>query len=344
MDTTRRAVVFDVGSSSTRVGLSSDQTPTIFPTLVTKSDGQVRVGGPGETIRVQDMMIANFDHVTKIWEHGYELLKVDPKEHPVFLNKPSYPSPTAQTEKMAQIMFEEFGVPALHLNYPAVMALHGHGSDCGLVVDSGFSETQFYPVYQGHILKWPVTRGLQVAGDYLTSLLLDVLQKKGACTYTTAEQIKEKSFYVSGDPENEKPTPETCVLEDANVTLLEEKFKIPEELYTSRLEYCGIHEYVLKTLYKCDPELRPTLFKNIVLTGGNSQMPGFAPRLEKELIKSLPYYKTLHNERPRITVSAPNVAWIGGTKLASLPTFLDTCMTMADYDEYGPTLVNTKFF
>ena len=37
-------------------------------------------------------------------------------------------------------------------------------------------------------------------------------------------------------------------------------------------------------------------------------------------------------------------AWIGGSILASLTTFRQTCITKQEYEEWGPRIVNTKCF
>lgn len=37
-------------------------------------------------------------------------------------------------------------------------------------------------------------------------------------------------------------------------------------------------------------------------------------------------------------------AWVGGSMLASLPSFRDMLMTAQEYDEYGPALIDRKCF
>ena len=36
----------------------------------------------------------------------------------------------------------------------------------------------------------------------------------------------------------------------------------------------GIHEMVMSSLKDCEIDIRPTLFRNIVVSGGNSMFPG----------------------------------------------------------------------
>eukprot|EP00961_Rhodomonas_salina_P087263 1173717-Rhodomonas_salina.1 len=45
----------------------------------------------------------------------------------------------------------------------------------------------------------------------------------------------------------------------------------------------GIHEQVINAIMKCDPDLIPNLFRNIVVSGGTSLFPGLPERLQKEI-------------------------------------------------------------
>lgn len=44
-----------------------------------------------------------------------------------------------------------------------------------------------------------------------------------------------------------------------------------------------------ESLRACDPDLRQVLMGNVVLTGGGSLFPGFADRLEAELLRNFPH-------------------------------------------------------
>jgi actin-related protein len=48
-------------------------------------------------------------------------------------------------------------------------------------------------------------------------------------------------------------------------------------------ESLGMHQMVYQSISNCDIDLRPLLFNNIVVTGGNTLFPGFNERLNYEL-------------------------------------------------------------
>jgi len=90
---------------------------------------------------------------------------------------------------------------------------------------------------------------------------------------------------------------------------------------------------------KCDVNIRQDLYKNIVLSGGNTTFPGIADRLRKEITSLAPSAMKINIiERPERKSST----WIGGSILASLSTFQDMWISKQDYDEFGPTIVHHK--
>lgn len=60
----------------------------------------------------------------------------------------------------------------------------------------------------------------------------------------------------------------------------------PEILFNpamAGLEYSGLHEFLNSSIKKLDLDLRKNLYKSIVLSGGNTQINGFADRIAKEI-------------------------------------------------------------
>lgn len=58
-------------------------------------------------------------------------------------------NPRSNREKMAEVMFEKFNVPALYVNIQAILSLYSTGRTTGIVMDSGDGVSHVVPVYEG---------------------------------------------------------------------------------------------------------------------------------------------------------------------------------------------------
>ena len=81
-------------------------------------------------------------------------------------------------EKMLEIMFEKYKVPAVFISKNAVLSSFSCGRSTAVVVDSGGGSTCVAPVHEGYVLQKAVVRSA-LSGEKLTDYLLSVMESKG---------------------------------------------------------------------------------------------------------------------------------------------------------------------
>lgn len=228
-------IVLDNGSGTIRAGFAGEDLPKCyFPSFVGRPkhlrvlagalEGDVFIGSKAQELRgllkinypLEHGIVTDWDDMERIWQWVYDgELKTLSEEHPVLLTEAPL-NPRTNRETAAQILFEQFNIPALYTSIQAVLSLYASGRTTGIVLDSGDGVSHAVPVYEGFAMPSSIRR-IDVAGRDVTEYLQTLLRKSGTAFHTSAEKeivrmIKEKTSYVALDPKKEEKDMATAML------------------------------------------------------------------------------------------------------------------------------------
>uniref|UniRef100_A0A0N5AM89 Actin n=1 Tax=Syphacia muris TaxID=451379 RepID=A0A0N5AM89_9BILA len=188
------ALVFDAGSHSFRVGFAGEEYPkgdlpsqVGIQELVDKVDntidqpddtkkirkyyiGSTQLGVPRTNMEIasltKDGMIEDWDIFEQLVDYAYKrVLNAESQYQPVLFTEPAW-NVSPKREKLIELMFEKYNVPAFYLIKNAVLACFANGRTAGLIVDSGASQTSAVPVYDGYCVNRGVVKS-PIGGDLI---------------------------------------------------------------------------------------------------------------------------------------------------------------------------------
>ncbi|XP_004450973.2 actin, gamma-enteric smooth muscle [Dasypus novemcinctus] len=258
-------LVCDYGSGFSKVGYAGMDAPqTVFPTVLGKlrhdrmlvgmEEKDWFIGAEVQSNReklnlqypISRSKITNWEDMEKIWHHAfYQVLRVAPEQHPLLVTEPPLTA-TSSKERVSQVMFETFNVPALYLANQGVLSLYSSGRTSGTAIESGEGATYFVPVIEGCPLHQSILQ-MDVAGQDLTLYLLQLLAESGHSFTTVGDwehvrYLKETCCHVALDYHKEKEEAEAPSYEQRfqlpdgqEVTLGKERFLCPEALFQTEL-------------------------------------------------------------------------------------------------------------
>ncbi|XP_060707630.1 actin-3-like isoform X2 [Hemiscyllium ocellatum] len=206
-------VIIDNGSGLCKSGLVGDSIPTsVIPSIV----GTFKVKGSTRETSHTEMYfgkkalakrgsgclkypiergtVTSWELLEKLWKHVYTSeLHIKSKERPVLITAAPLTS-FINRERMAEIMFECFNVPAMYVAIPATLALYASGRTRGIVLDSGFGLTDAVPIYEGYYLPDAVKR-LKLAGNDITENVRKLLLENELLFTTSIVGLEEPGIH-----------------------------------------------------------------------------------------------------------------------------------------------------
>ncbi|XP_002734802.1 actin-related protein 6-like [Saccoglossus kowalevskii] len=248
---------------------------------------------------------------------------------------------------------------------------------CCLVIDSGYSFTHITPYYNCEKIEKGIKR-INVGGKILTNHLKEIISYRQLHvmdeTYVI-NQVKEDVCFVSNQfykdmnitqlKGKDNTIVKDYVLPDFSqikrgyvkeessgkakqneqiVRMNNERFSVPEILFHPSdigIQEMGIPEAVILAINATPKEMHPHLYRNIVLTGGNSLFPGYRQRVFDEVRSLAPQEYEVNVVLPQNAITYP---WEGGGVISKYEEFQDKyCVTKKQYEESGQNICLETF-
>jgi len=111
-------------------------------------------------------LIQDWDAFENLMDYAYsKCLFTDPKHHPVLFTE-SPMNIKQKREKLVELMFEKYNVPAIIICKNAAAVALSCGRPTGIVVDSGATHTTAIPVYKGYVMSNAIVSS-PMGGDFI---------------------------------------------------------------------------------------------------------------------------------------------------------------------------------
>lgn len=292
-------------------------------------------------------LISNWDDIEAMWHHSfYNELRIAPEETPVIHIENPF-SPKRDREKMTQIMFETFSVPAFYVSQTGPLALNYLDKSNGIVIDCGSEVSHIMPVFNRKLVRNAI-KSIPLGGKDVTNYLMKLAgdYSSSGQNFNYFNQFKENCAYISRNCEKEREIARFSYNLEKDLQLPNgqiircgtERFDCSEILFQPELidvHSKGLIELLVDCLNKCDENIRMQMQENITLIGGSSCLLGFEERLKNDLNSKSIHIKTLIPTDPEFAACAGGRTYISNG-------FLGEWIRKEEYDEWGPSIIHKK--
>jgi len=364
-----QVIVIDNGAYMCKAGFAGDDVPrSVFPPIIGRPKLHALLCSPAQRdfyigdeavtkhgllnlqSPLKEGLETDWEDMEKVWQYAcYNELRIAPEDHPFLISEPPL-TPKQSREKLVQVLFETFSVPALNVSNTAVLAILASGRMTGCVLDCGYAVTYSVPVFDGYALPYATLKsefGGRDLSDYLASLMeLREYHFTTAAEKAIINDIKEKLCFCSCGEEQNSSNDLHHMYElpdSTTITLNTERHQCPEAIFQPSLigkATHGLHSLLFKSIKRCSTETRKDMHTNIILSGGSSMFPGLPERLNREIAGKAHIKRFKVVAPPERTYST----WIGGSILGSLTYYSQKCITKREYEEAGNAVIHSKFF
>ncbi|CAN1746903.1 Actin-related protein 5 [Linum perenne] len=321
----------------------------------------------------ENNVVFQFEIMEYILDFAFDRLGANGSQidHPVLITE-CVCNPVHSRSKMAELLFETYGVPSVAFGVDAAFSYKynqqkGVCNQDGLAICPGFNTTHVIPFIAGEPLYKGCSR-TNIGGYHVTDYLKQLLSLKyphhlARFTWEKVEDLKMEHCYIASNyaseaqlfqaidptfvpkseagasqPASDAPKLRPLTQEDFKIVFGVERFRCPEILFNPNLvgiDQAGVDEMAgvsIRRLPDKDEDLEQKLTSSILMTGGSCLYPGMCERLEAGIRMIRPCGAPIKVVRALDPILD---AWRGASAYASAVKFPQQTFTRMDYLEKG---------
>jgi len=176
-------------------------------------------------------------------------------------------------------------VPGVRFVLGISLPIYITGSESGLIVDVGFSETRVLPVMDGFPIM-SALRAIPVGMNNVHQRFLSECKQETALTQAQTETVVLKNCFVSAVKSDDSKGEVKRENLDGGRTIdvpYRARSTAANTLFGDNEDSFSIARIVAESLRACSIDSRAALVRNVVLCGGTAMLPGFRKRLVDEV-------------------------------------------------------------
>jgi actin-related protein len=261
---------------------------------------------------------------------------------------------------LAELSFESLGHPAIAIASDAALATYANCLQTAVVVDFGWSCLRVVPVIEGH----PIVTAIQVhpiGGYAFTRILSEQLRKRHISAVRRAPdfnplQLQLQERRVLGDMIQSACSYAANTIDEDFLYFLNDRpidiqleMKLLASIHFNELSGEGedvivsAPQMIKQAIEKCPDSAKRSLWENIVVSGGFSNLSSFIGTMQVEARKVADQFFTVNVRYPMLDrCGGRHTVWTGGSIFASSSVFPRFCVTREEWGESGDVVLNLR--
>ena len=345
-----QTTIFDLGSYNYRIGYSGNDRPNyIFPPIKfinnnsqEQEEYEYLTSQKGDGLFID---IKKFEDFFDDFISDKELIN-EMNQGSLLFTEPVLHD-KEQRMKLSEFLFEKYEIGGLFFCNSSVLSSFSYGKCSCVIFDSGHSQSNIVPVYDGMIIKNALNY-FSLKGKFIDEKIINEIINKQIDSYNSYNILQniqilsdlKDIIFTSDNNKNNYTLPDNknIILNDNNLEIIKKNIEV--KLFNDEL---NLKSLILKSISSVLLDIKKELINNIFICGGNSLILNnyfneIKEALSKELVSSAVVRITTHPSKIERSLSS----FLGASIISSLNIYKETIVKKEEYEEHGAIIVEKK--